>query len=547
MPWGNGNQNGGVSCGWVRRYHFRFKKSDMTQSCSWKLTHNTNLLWKKLWMSSKFMTFFNQKYKSLQVQCWSFVLKMSHLKFNIPHLDLLAGYLQGPSVPDGGVGSARRGREALQWRTSGGYHCWVTGISYQIWRESGSSFGAGVLIHANWSPKSELEKWFLNCISAKPDSLVNMIVDINNMTWHYMISAWKHDNMLTTTTPVPLFLPWNSSAWKPPWPPCAVVPLPFASWQPPKLWSQKIRSKKRKLKNGKGGVCEQFTIDVRPQLDNYIRSSARFFRRCCVFFTRIVPFISFIREHLQAVALALYNLTLNAATHITSIYSIHRFNFQFLHPSYVGKPPSYDHTLPPWQFHTVKGWGWRLSTSLAAALNKEGWEMVEGSWAWNFPQNLKVTKSPWRMVTASENFLKQTWKMSGLKSVDIFLQLLVGVFVWQGHQTKKTSPGIIQKGTFFQPPACLFLEFPKCSPKKKTKKHSKKTQLNNLTICFPQVVTFRSTSSWGIRTIQDFTSEGDIKSYFRSWQMSWRLFPRGVKKHLGLKRNKHPQKITWGF
>ena len=280
---GNGNQNGGVSCGWVRRYHFCFEKGDMTQSCSWKLTQH-KLVVKKWWMSSKFMTFFNKKYKSLQVQCWSFVLKMSHLKFNIPHLDLLAGYLQGPSVPDGGVGSARRGREALQWRTSGGYHCWVTGISYQIWRESGSSFGAGVLIHANWSAKSELEKWFLNCMSAKQDSLVSMIMDMNNMTWHYMISTWKHDNMLTTTTPVPPFLPLKQLCLKATLDPGLLAQLfRFLSQAGslPNFDLRKFVEKKENSKMENEGFANKFTIDVRPQL--YIRSSARFFRTCFVF------------------------------------------------------------------------------------------------------------------------------------------------------------------------------------------------------------------------------------------------------------------------
>lgn len=81
--------------------------------------------------------------------------------------------------------------------------------------------------------------------------------------------------------------------------------------------------------------------------------------------------------------------------HLTpSILFSHRFNFHlFSIPVYVGKPPSYLHTSPLTVSHRSRVGGcW--STSLAAALNKEGWEMVEGSWAWNFPQNLKVPKSP---------------------------------------------------------------------------------------------------------------------------------------------------------
>ena len=81
---------------------------------------------------------------------------MSHLKFNIPHLDLpMVGCLQGPSVPDGGVGSARRGREALQWRTSRG----------------------DVLSHANCPPKASWRSDSELQVS-KPDSLVDMIMDM---------------------------------------------------------------------------------------------------------------------------------------------------------------------------------------------------------------------------------------------------------------------------------------------------------------------------------------------------------------------------------
>ena len=73
---------------------------------------------------------------------------MSHLKFNIPHLDLpMVGCLQGPSVPDGGVGSARRGREALQWRTSRGI---IAGL-----------IGGDVLSHAN-CPRKRAGEVILN-------------------------------------------------------------------------------------------------------------------------------------------------------------------------------------------------------------------------------------------------------------------------------------------------------------------------------------------------------------------------------------------------
>jgi len=90
----------------------------------------------------------------------------------------------------------------------------------------------------------------------------------------------------------------------------------------PNFDPRKFVAKKENSKMEKEGFANKFTIDVRPQLDNYIRSSARFFRRCCVFFTRIVPFMSFIREHLQAVALVLYNFFPNAANKSPdSIYS----------------------------------------------------------------------------------------------------------------------------------------------------------------------------------------------------------------------------------
>lgn len=205
--------------------------------------------------------------------------------------------------------------------------------------------------------------------------------------------------------------------------------------------------------------------------------------------------------------------------HLTpSILFSHRFNFHlFSIPVYVGKPPSYLHTSPLTVSHRSRVGGcW--STSLAAALNKEGWEMVEGSWAWNFPQNLKVPKSPlkkwWQHQKISWNKhrcqISRTWTFSSASC---------GCFCLAGTPNKKNVTWNHPKANCL-PTTLVFLLgcFPKVfsqnkHPKKHPKNHHSST---NLTICFPQVVTFRSTSSWGFRTIQDFTSEGDIKSYFRS-------------------------------
>ncbi len=157
-------------------------------------------------------------------------------------------------------------------------------------------------------------------------------------------------------------------------------------------------------------------------------------------FHKVVPFISFICEYLQAVALCYARPNAEPTNHL-HLFS-HRFQLPILHPPQLRRSrsnllhTSIDHwggCSPLWLLHStrkVERWSKDLGPEIS---------------------HLKVTRSPWRMVFKI-GFLSLSWnkKICQISRTWKFSSASCGCSCLAGKPNIKC-----QRGTFFQPPGCF--------------------------------------------------------------------------------------------